>query len=409
MSGVLENYEANIKAFHMIAPGIATMYLFFMYVFGLYNMERHKLWELIYTTFLISTCLTFGIMAICFFVREMATAYPRSVIFLSAIVYFILLSTWRTITWKLAKKGHGLRKVAIIGNKEAKVLEQKLREKYSDLYEVDIVCDENNTYLFFYLDEVEEIFITSEITEEVRERIFLFAAESEKPVFFMPKFSDINIMTARMYQTSDIATYRIDKLSLTQEEKFVKRTFDIFFAFVALLLTLPLGLIVALLVKLDKGPVFYGQERCTIRGKVFKVLKFRTMVPNAEKLSGPVLAGEDDPRITKVGRFIRMTRLDELPQLLNILKGEMSIVGPRPERPFFISQFEEEMPEYRYRLKVKSGLTGMAQVYGKYNTTAAEKLRYDLIYIKKYSLFMDFLICLKTIRILFMKESTTGV
>jgi lipopolysaccharide/colanic/teichoic acid biosynthesis glycosyltransferase len=160
---------------------------------------------------------------------------------------------------------------------------------------------------------------------------------------------------------------------------------------------------------LDGGPVLYVQERLTKGRKTFKIYKFRTMVPNAEKLSGPVFAGEKDPRITKIGKFMRTVRLDEIPQLINILTGDMSIVGPRPERPFFAKQFEKDIPEYRYRLKVKAGLTGLAQVEGKYNTTVEDKLRYDLIYINNYSLLRDILIMLQTIKILFMKSSTEGV
>jgi lipopolysaccharide/colanic/teichoic acid biosynthesis glycosyltransferase len=168
-------------------------------------------------------------------------------------------------------------------------------------------------------------------------------------------------------------------------------------------------LILAALIKLDGGKVFYVQERLTEGGKIFKMIKFRTMIPDAEKISGPVLAEHNDPRITAIGRFMRAVRLDELPQLINILKGEMSIVGPRPERLYFTEQFVEEMPEYKYRLKVKAGLTGLAQVEGKYNTSAEDKLRYDLIYINNFSIWNDIVIILQTIKILFMKSSTEGV
>jgi lipopolysaccharide/colanic/teichoic acid biosynthesis glycosyltransferase len=133
------------------------------------------------------------------------------------------------------------------------------------------------------------------------------------------------------------------------------------------------------------------------------------MIPDAEKLSGPVLAGANDPRITKVGKFMRLTRIDELPQLINVFRGEMSFVGPRPERPFFVEQFAQEIPEYHYRSTVRAGLTGLAQIEGKYNTSVENKLRYDLIYINNYSLWQDFLIILRTIKILFMKSSTEGV
>jgi lipopolysaccharide/colanic/teichoic acid biosynthesis glycosyltransferase len=168
-------------------------------------------------------------------------------------------------------------------------------------------------------------------------------------------------------------------------------------------------LILAALIKLDGGKVFYVQERLTEGGKVFKMIKFRTMIPDAEKISGPVLAEHNDPRITSIGRFMRAVRFDELPQLLNILKGEMSIVGPRPERLYFTEQFVKDMPEYKYRLKVKAGLTGLAQVEGKYNTSAEDKLRYDLIYINNFSIWNDIVIILQTIKILFMKSSTEGV
>jgi lipopolysaccharide/colanic/teichoic acid biosynthesis glycosyltransferase len=172
---------------------------------------------------------------------------------------------------------------------------------------------------------------------------------------------------------------------------------------------LPFGLIAALLVKLDGGPVFYRQERLTRDGKIFNIIKFRTMVPDAEKHSGPALStGKNDDRITKVGRFLRASRWDEIPQILNILSGDMSIVGPRPERPFFAEQYELTTPQYHQRLKVKAGLTGLAQVEAKYNTSFNNKLRYDLLYINNYSLFQDMVIIWKTIQTLLDKQSTEG-
>ena len=139
------------------------------------------------------------------------------------------------------------------------------------------------------------------------------------------------------------------------------------------------------------------------------IYKFRTMVVDAEKMSGPVLASERDPRILPIGKILRATRMDELPQILNILKGEMSLVGPRPERPELAAEIEREIPEFRYRLKVKAGLTGFAQVYGKYNTNSYDKLKLDLMYIRKYSLMLDLKLILMTPKIMFLKESTEGV
>ena len=144
-------------------------------------------------------------------------------------------------------------------------------------------------------------------------------------------------------------------------------------------------------------------------GRNFEIYKFRTMVQNAEKLSGARLASEHDPRILPVGRLLRATRLDELPQIYNILKGEMSVVGPRPERPELAAEIIKEIPEFSYRLKVKAGLTGYAQIYGKYNTTFYDKLKMDLMYIRNYSLLLDLKLILMTPKILLMKESTEGV
>lgn len=169
-------------------------------------------------------------------------------------------------------------------------------------------------------------------------------------------------------------------------------------------------LVTAIAIKADsKGPVIYSQERVGLYGKTFKVYKFRSMRQDAEAKSGPVLAKEGDNRITKVGRFIRATRIDELPQLFNVLKGEMSIVGPRPERPFFVEQYVQERPEYSYRHNVKPGITGLAQIAGKYNTTAYDKLIYDLIYIQEQSVKTDLIIMLQTFKVLITKESTEGV
>ena len=182
------------------------------------------------------------------------------------------------------------------------------------------------------------------------------------------------------------------------------------FSVVMLCLFSPVFLSAAVSIKLtDGGPVFYKQERLTKDGKRFMIYKFRTMVVDEEKMSGPVLASEKDPRILPIGRILRATRMDELPQILNILKGDMSLVGPRPERPQLAAEIEKKIPEFSYRLKVKAGLTGYAQVYGKYNTTAYDKLKLDLMYIRKYSIMLDLKLILMTPKIMFLKESTEGV
>lgn len=208
----------------------------------------------------------------------------------------------------------------------------------------------------------------------------------------------------------DIPMQRVTRMLLTAEQRVLKRILDIAVAGTALIILSPVMLITAVMIKLDsKGPVLYSQERVGLYGKTFFVHKFRSMKQDAEAKCGPVLAAEGDPRITKFGRFMRATRLDELPQLFNVLKGEMSIVGPRPERPFFVKQFIAQKPEYNYRHNVKPGITGLAQIAGKYNTSAYDKLIYDLLYIQDFSVKTDLMIMLQTFKVLLTKSSTEGV
>ena len=193
------------------------------------------------------------------------------------------------------------------------------------------------------------------------------------------------------------------------EEKLVKRLMDIIISSLALIITSPIMLVIAVAIKLyDGGPVFFRQDRCTINGKVFSIHKFRSMIENAEKEGEVIPTTEDDKRVTPIGKFIRKTRLDELPQFIDILKGDMSVVGPRPERVEHVRQYTAEIPEFEYRLKVKGGLTGYAQIYGKYNTSAYDKLKLDLMYIQNYSILLDLKLIIMTGKIIFMKESTEG-
>ena len=406
----LEDFHKNFVAFLRVMPFIGIFYIILMYIFGLYNITRKNVNELIYSVFLITVLLTIGIMGIGFFIRGDAMAFPRSVILLSALFYFIFLSFWRILLVFINRRMYGIKKITIIGDKDSKLYEA-IVSKYPHQYKIENKCDDFDVSTDFVkmIKPVDEVFMSADIPQEIRRKILSLAIRYKKEVFFIPEYFDLSIMGAVFNKSDDIPTYQISYIELSPEDEFLKRLIDIVLAGIASVITFPFAMITALLVKLDGGPVIYSQIRLTKDNKLFKILKFRTMVPDAEKLSGPVLAGEDDPRITKLGKFLRSIRMDEVPQLINVLKGDMSIVGPRPERPFFVEQFEREIPEYHYRLAVKAGLTGLAQVEGKYNTSAENKLRYDLIYINNYSLWQDFLIILRTMKILFMKSSTEGV
>ncbi len=253
--------------------------------------------------------------------------------------------------------------------------------------------------------------ILNDLPPQIRNDILKFCYQKNIRIYAVPKISDILMRGGKSINLFDTPLICINKSGLSLPQKCFKRAMDILLSALILILFSPLLLIVALAIKLeDGGPVFYKQKRMTLNQREFEILKFRSMVPDAENLTGAVLAaGENDPRITKVGKLVRATRLDEIPQFFNILKGDMSIVGPRPERRVFVEEFCQEMPEFAFRMKVKGGLTGYAQIYGKYNTTPYDKLRLDLMYIENYSLQLDLKLIIMTIKIMFSRESTEGM
>ncbi len=249
-----------------------------------------------------------------------------------------------------------------------------------------------------------------DIHTQQRNQLLKFCYAKSIRVYVMPKITDVILLGAEELHLFDTPILLTREYSLTMEQRFVKRMIDIVCSAVLLLITSPIMLIAAIAIKLyDGGPVLYKQIRCTQGQREFAIMKFRSMRTDAEKDGVARLAQKNDDRITPIGKFIRKVRIDELPQLINILKGDMSFIGPRPERPEIIAQYMELMPEFAYRMKVKAGLAGYAQVYGKYNTTPYDKLKLDLTYIENYSLWMDIQLMLLTLKILFWPDSTEGV
>ncbi len=249
-----------------------------------------------------------------------------------------------------------------------------------------------------------------DIPTRERNKLLKFCYGRSIRVYMMPKISDVLTKGADQLHLFDTPIFLTREYALTVEQRIAKRLIDIVCALILIVVTSPIMLITAICIKCyDKGPVLYKQVRCTRYGKEFWIMKFRSMRVDAEKDGVARLASKNDSRVTPIGKLIRTVRIDELPQLFNILSGDMSFIGPRPERPEIIKQYVEEMPEFVFRMKVKAGLAGYAQVYGKYNTTPYDKLKLDLSYIENYSVWMDIRLMLLTLKILLKAESTEGI
>ena len=263
--------------------------------------------------------------------------------------------------------------------------------------------------LYEYMKSVDAVFLCG-VPSDYRNEVVKKCIATGKIAYVKPKISDTIIRGGRTIQLMNVPVYRCKRSDASLIYQLGKRAADIVFSLFAIIVLSPLMLVVAAAIKAeDGGPVFYKQTRLTLNGKQFKIIKFRSMKTDAEKDGVARLAEDNDDRITKVGRFIRKLRLDELPQLFNILSGSMSIVGPRPERPEIAKEYEESIPEFSLRLQAKAGLTGYAQVYGKYNTPPYDKVQMDLMYIANQSFSEDFRLILMTLKIMFVPSSTEGV
>ncbi len=259
------------------------------------------------------------------------------------------------------------------------------------------------------LKGVDAVFLSS-LHSHDRNQIVKYCIHKDIVSWCIPRIGDVIMAGAEKAHLFHLPMLRVGRYNPTPEYLLEKRVFDIVVSGIALIIFSPIMIVLALIIRMDGGTAFYRQKRLTKDGKVFEILKFRSMRMDAEKDGVARLSsGDADPRITKVGKFIRAVRFDELPQLINILKGDMSIVGPRPERPEIAKEYKKVLPEFDLRLQCKCGLTGFAQVYGQYNTTPYDKLLMDLMYIAQPSMIEDLKICFATVKILFMKDSTEGI
>lgn len=299
--------------------------------------------------------------------------------------------------------------VMILGRDEAVTLKFKMETRPDKYRIVKIISVEEGLESICKKIVDYDAVIINDVPAQIRNDILKFCYRNKIRTYLTPKVTDIVVRGAESINLFDTPLLLVKGMGLTPVQLLVKRVLDLVLCLIAMIPATPVMLLVALAIKLeDGGPVFYKQARVSLNGKVFNILKFRSMIVDAEKEGKSIPATGHDPRITRVGRFTRATRIDELPQILNIIKGDMSIVGPRPERVEHMEAYGREIPEFDFRTKVKGGLTGYAQIYGKYNTSPYDKLRLDMMYIENYSLTLDVKLILLTLRIMLSKESTEG-
>jgi len=391
-------------------PFLVVLTIALMYVNDLYGTWVHRAGSQLATSLLVSaSMLAVYTMALGFWGRQFM--FPRSVIAISFVLQAILFVVSRRLIQYFHREYIGPQRVLIIGEDEQAVvtLMSKFEQHNPSQFAVtgflpaDCIAE-----LPSRLSTADVVAISATVADKAE--AVEICSRHNKGVLIVPRVVDLLLHTARTETIDDILMFSIRPSSQTPGQLLMKRFMDIVISGLMIMVTAPLMLVVAIAIPLTSrgGPIF-RQERVGRHGTRYFIYKFRTMIADAERHTGPVLAEKDDERITNFGRILRSTRLDELPQLFNVLKGEMSLVGPRPERPFFVRQFEHSIPNYSLRMMVKPGITGLAQVKGRYDSTAERKLRFDLLYLREYSLVLDIKIMLQTLLVIFEPRQSCGI
>lgn len=404
-------FGANRVAGGVVSVGIHfIIYNYFAKLYRAYKIGTYKISEIIFSQILaIGLSDTVLYVECCLVSHHYVSILPGLV---AAGIQILGMAVWAVYT-----KQYFIRYIeanstlVLYGGGDAGEFVSKLKYKYEHLFQIqETVNIEECTAreLHAKIDQHDTV-ILYEVSKGYRTGTMEYCIEHQKNLYITPRISDIILQGFKERTLIDTPLFKYEYHYLDTKEYRTKRMLDLTVSLFALVLTAIPMLLTAVAIKLeDHGPVFFKQDRCTADGKVFTIIKFRSMVPDAEKQGTVIPCTDHDPRITKVGGVIRRFRIDELPQLFNIIKGDMSVVGPRPERVEHVRKYCEEVPEFAYRMRVKGGLTGYAQIFGKYNTSASDKLKLDLMYIENQSLLLDLKMIMLTVKTLFIAESTEG-
>ena len=407
-----ENYVTSLfsnKGNYLVVFSIVFVFSVFSSLYGAFRIGIYRIHEIIYS-FSLAAIITDIIMyfELSLIARELAAVKPMMVYVIFQVIIIVICSfAANTIYFRL----HPARRIIAVFNDDAKGFDFiKKMAVFADRFKIESGLNVEHTDMDVIkrkIDKYDAVAIC-DIDKQKQKEIMTYCYTNQKRTYLLPDITDIVLNNGYEIQIGDTPVIMSRNQGLTLEQAFIKRLGDLLLSIVGILITSPIMLICAIAIKLDDGgPIFFKQNRITRNGKIFNIIKFRSMVTDADK-DGAKKAENDDLRITRVGKVIRSCRVDELPQLFNVLKGEMSIVGPRPERIENVYEYTNAYPEFDLRHRVKAGLTGFAQLYGKYNTSPEDKLNMDLTYIETYSLLKDLKLIILTFKVLFMKESTEG-
>lgn len=372
-----------------------------------YRLGSYRVSEIVYSislATLICNVLTYGLLFIAF--KEFKLL---GYALLLQVIQTVFITIWGVLGNRLYFLFFEHHKILMIYGMDPSEVSKKIISRKNRYFITRMVSEDLGSDEILKISEKYDSIMIYEVEKNLRDMITVYCYDKDKSLFIIPEIPEIIRRGTHNLYLMDTPLLTASHWGLSLGQRIVKRIMDLIIIIPVAIIAAPFMLVTGLCIKLyDGGPMIYKQDRLTTDGKIFQVYKFRSMIVNAEKL-GAQLSTENDKRITPIGKVIRAIRFDELPQIINILKGDMSIVGPRPERPEIASEYYREFPEFKLRLKVKAGLTGYAQVFGKYNTTPEDKLKLDLMYINDYSLYMDLKLIIYTIKILFMKSSTEGI
>ena len=408
----VNTYFRNIDKAWAIIGSYAIQNIILSKMFGAYDVGKKRTIDILFGQYMkLIICDSLAYLQLCM-LHNYPYMYSIKVLGLITIINCLIMTIGILILRAIYYLLSPIQSAILITTNDDSLMKDLSHNKLNKRIKIDKIVrfNKNDLEIKQLKNQLKDynVVIVDDIPPFMRNNILKYCYETNKKCYAKPKVSDVLIRSATITRLCYNSMLMYDDPSITFWQAVLKRTFDVVCSAIALVFLIPLFIIVGIIIKLtDGGPIFYVQNRYTKDKKVFKIYKFRSMYVNNQ--NSACLATKNDKRITPIGSILRRTHIDELPQVINILKGDMSIVGPRPDMLEIYEVYKDSYPEYDYRLKMKAGLTGYAQIYGKYNTSPQDKLKFDMIYICNYSFMLDIKLILLTFKVMFAKDTSEGL